>query len=130
MTNDDGTDTKTEETTSNAQRPTSNIQPAFALDGLRRGKRPMKRQMTRPRGDPTFVKTTARRGLQRDLQDGGGRRAAKIRKAEFKVEGEGEGGFHPKSLSNSLWVPIYAHSTVSPRRLPTTRISRLTLTDQ
>ena len=43
---------------------------------------------------------------------------------------DSEGKFHLKSLSNSLWLPIHAHSTVSPRRLPTTRISRLTLTDQ
>src|SRR5437667_5689516 len=41
-----------------------------------------------------------------------------------------EGNIYPKSLSNSLCVPIHAHSIVSPVRLPTARMSRLTLTDQ
>jgi hypothetical protein len=41
-----------------------------------------------------------------------------------------ESSIHPKSLSNSLCVPIHAHSIVSPVRLPTARMSRLTLTDQ
>ena len=36
----------------------------------------------------------------------------------------------PKSLSNSLWVPIQTHSTVLPWRCPTARTSRVTLTVQ
>jgi hypothetical protein len=42
----------------------------------------------------------------------------------------GEINLHPKSLSNSLCVPIHAHEIASPWRSPTARYRSLIRTDQ
>ena len=77
-----------------------------------------------------WVKPRGRKERERVSQSVRWRRRRKKRIAECGMRNAGESNIHLKSLSNSLCVPIHAHSIVSPVRLPTVRMSRLTLTDQ